>query len=211
MTTPQPFIFDQEGNPKRHAPATARNRDAIAAVLADALPARGLVLEIASGTGEHAVSFANRFPALEWQPSDPDPAALASIRAWAGEAGCTNLRPPLALDAAAADWPITTADAILCINMIHISPWAATQGLMAGAARVLTKGAPLLLYGPYLEAESETAESNLNFDVSLKSRNPAWGLRSRDAVVALATVHGFHLERRVAMPANNIMLVFQKG
>ena len=211
MSTNAPFTFDPGGAAKRHAPATARNRDAIAAVLADELPTTGCVLEVASGTGEHAVYFAGQFPALDWQPTDPDPAALTSIASWRGEVDLPNLRAPVQLDASAPDWPVTAADAILCINMVHISPWAATQGLAAGASRLLPPGAPLILYGPYLEPEVETADSNRAFDASLKSRNPAWGLRDREAVTALAAAHGLSFLRRIAMPANNIMLVYRKG
>ncbi|MGV7121920.1 DUF938 domain-containing protein [Sphingopyxis sp. 550A] len=195
---------------KRHAPATVRNRDAIAAVLADWLPPAGLVLEVASGSGEHAVHFAAAFPGLEWQPSDPDPAALASIAAWRVEAGLANIAPPLLLDAAAPEWPVGTADALLCINMVHISPWAATRGLLAGAARVLPQGAPLILYGPYLESEVATAPSNLAFDRSLKERDPDWGLRDLDAVKAAASAAGFAFAERRGMPANNLMLLFHR-
>lgn len=196
---------------KRHAPATLRNREAIAAILAGALPPSGLVLEVASGSGEHTVFFAAAFPALDWQPSDPDPAALASIAAWSAEAGLANVRAPLMLDAAAADWPITQADALLCINMAHISPWAATQGLLAGAARILSDGAPLILYGPFIEDAVPTAPSNLDFDASLRARDAAWGLRHVADVSAAAAAGGFALSQRVAMPANNLMLVYRKG
>ena len=196
---------------KRHAPATARNRDAIAAVLADWLPATGTVLEVASGSGEHAVHFAAAFPHLDWQPSDPDPAGLASIMAWWAEANLANLAPPLALDAAAPDWPVTAADAILCINMIHISPWEATLGLFAGAARLIAPGAPLILYGPYVEAEVPTTESNRAFDASLRARDPAWGLRDTAAVKAAAAEAGFAFADRRAMPANNLMLLFRRA
>jgi SAM-dependent methyltransferase len=152
---------------KRHAPAAERNREPIAAVLTEELPAEGLVLEIASGTGEHAVHFARTYPRLTWQPSDPDADALASIAAWREAEGLANLRAPIALDASAPPWRVTRADAVLCINMLHISPFAATEGLLAGAADVLVPGAPLILYGPYLEAEVETVPSNVAFDESL--------------------------------------------
>lgn len=195
---------------KRHAPATARNRDAIAAVLADWLPRSGTVLEVASGSGEHIVYFATVFPGLIWQPSDPDAQALTSIAAWRAETGLANIAPPLRLDAAASEWPLTHADAALCINMVHISPWAATLGLLAGAARVLADGAPLILYGPYVEAEVPTAPSNLAFDASLRARNPDWGLRDLDAVKAAATGAGLRFAERCAMPANNLMLLFHR-
>ncbi|MFC0103515.1 DUF938 domain-containing protein [Sphingopyxis terrae] len=207
MTGPWMPSDGGEGD-KRHAPATLRNRDAIAAVLADWLPVSGTVLEVASGSGEHAVHFAAAFPKLCWRPSDPDPAALVSIGAWSAEAGLPNIAAPLHLDASAPDWPLGHADALLCINMVHISPWVATLGLFAGAARLLGPGAPLILYGPYLEADVATADSNLAFDESLRSRNPDWGLRSVKAVVDAAAQHGFRFTERRTMPANNLMLLF---
>lgn len=210
--TPRPWTPSDGGEgDKRHAPATLRNRDAIAAVLGDWLPASGTVLEVASGSGEHAVHFAAAFPKLGWQPSDPDPAALVSIGAWSAEAGLPNIAAPLHLDASAPDWPLGHADALLCINMVHISPWAATLGLFAGAARLLGPGAPLILYGPYIEAAVATADSNLAFDASLRSRNPAWGLREVEAVVDAAARHGFRFAERRAMPANNLMLLFRRS
>lgn len=196
---------------KRHAPATLRNRDAIVDVLRRVLPERGVVLEIASGSGEHAVHFARTFPALDWQPSDPDPAALASIAAWSGEAGLANVRPPARIDAAGGGWPVTRADAILCINMVHIAPWAATVGLFRDAAGVLGPDAPLILYGPYVEAGVETAPSNLAFDGSLKERDPAWGLREVADVDAVAAGYGFARMGRVEMPANNLMLIYGRA
>jgi hypothetical protein len=195
---------------KRHAPATLRNRDAIVDVLAGVLPPAGLVLEVASGSGEHVVHFAAAFPALEWQPSDPDGDALASILAWSGEAALPNLRPPVMLDAAAGDWPVDLADAVLCINMTHISPWAATLGLFAGAARVLPAGAALILYGPYLEAQVETAASNLAFDRSLKDRDARWGLRDVADMDGVADDAGFARTDRVEMPANNLAIVYRR-
>ena len=194
---------------KRFAPATERNRDAIAAVLREALPAAGTILEVASGTGEHAVHFARLFPDLVWQPSDPDPDAVASIAAWRAEAGLANLLEPLRFDAAAAEWPVIRADAILCINMVHISPWAATEGLMRGAGRMLAKGAPLIVYGPYRRAGLPTAPSNEAFDRSLKARNPDWGLRDSESVVVEARGRGLHLERLFEMPANNVTILFR--
>jgi hypothetical protein len=210
MTGPAPWsAADGGGEAKRHAPATLRNRDAIVAVLRETLPKTGLVLEIASGSGEHAVHFAQAFSSLDWQPSDPEPAALASIDAWRAEAGLANLRSPLMLDTAAGDWPVAHVDAILCINMIHISPWSATEGLMAGAARLLPAGAPLYLYGPYVRADAPTAESNLAFDASLRARDPAWGLRALEDVIALAARHGLTFDRLIEMPANNLSVVFR--
>lgn len=207
---PKPFVFDETGEVKRFAPATQRNKDHIVEVLRDVLSAQGLVLEIASGTGEHIVHFAGAFPHLLWQPSDYDEAGLTSIAAWAGEAGLENVLHPVRIDASVAEWPVERADAILCINMIHIAPWTATEGLFAGAARLLAADAPLILYGPYREAGVVTAESNEAFDASLKARNPSWGLRHLDDMLALAKQDGFTLEKRVAMPANNLTLVFRK-
>lgn len=197
---------------KQHAPATLRNREPIAAVLAQELPAHGTVLEIAAGTGEHAVFFAERFPALDWQPTDPSTEALASIAAYRDEYVGTNLAAPLLLDAVAPEtWPVTRAAAIVCINMVHISPWDATLGLFRGAARLLGSGAPLILYGPYIEAGVETAPSNLEFDASLKARNPLWGLREAEALDALAAQHGMARAARHALPANNIVLVYRSA
>ena len=176
------------------------------------LPTTGLVLEVAAGAGEHALYNAAAFPNLRWQPTDLDPEALASIAAWRDHAGTPNLLAPLALDATRPEiWPVRSADAVVNINMIHISPWAATQGLMTGAGTVLPPGGALFLYGPYIEAEAETAPSNLDFDASLRRRNPDWGLRRLEDVTALAAAHCLRLAERVAMPANNLSLVFRKG
>ncbi|QYJ08151.1 DUF938 domain-containing protein [Qipengyuania flava] len=194
---------------KRHAPATARNSEALAAVLAQELPRTGLLLEIASGSGEHAVFMAARFPDLAWQPSDIDPDALASVDAWAQETGHPNLLPACALDASQPDWPIGRADAVLCVNMIHISPWAATEGLFAGAGRLLAPSAPLVLYGPFIEEQTPTAESNQAFDASLRARNPDWGLRQVEAIDALAAANGLARTARHSMPANNLTLVYR--
>jgi len=196
---------------RRSAPHVARNAGPITDVLRGILPERGRVLEIASGTGEHVVHFARAFPALAWQPSDPDPAALRSIEAWRGDAGLSNLQSPIALDVCADDWSIEGLDAIVCINMVHISPWSATMGLMRGAGRRLDAGAPLYLYGPYLQPGVPTAPSNLEFDSSLRARNPEWGLRRLDEVTALATEHGFGLDRVEPMPANNLSVIFRRA
>jgi len=209
MADPTPWIAAEDsGAERKHAPATLRNREAIAAVLAEVLPETGLVLEIASGSGEHCAFFARGFSALRWQPSDPEPSALASIASWC--AGLANVAEPLAIDAAAVDWPVERADALLCINMVHISPWEATLGLLDGAARVLPDGAPLILYGPYRRVEVETAPSNEAFDASLKARDPRWGLRDVADVSAAASACGLAFERLVEMPANNIMLVYRR-
>jgi SAM-dependent methyltransferase len=195
---------------KLDAPAAGRNREPLAAVLREMLPAQGLVLEVASGTGQHAAYFAGLFPGLVWQPSDHDPEALASIRAWRKEAARQNLREPLVLDASAAEWPLERADAILCVNMVHISPWAATEGLLRGAGRLLAADAPLILYGPYRRAGVPTAPSNEAFDASLRARNPEWGLRGLEAVAAEARRHGLGFDRLFEMPANNVTAVFRK-
>lgn len=195
----------------RTSPSTARNRDPILQVLRARLPATGLVLEIASGAGEHAVHMARALPDLEWRPTDPDPAALESIAAWRAAAGLPNLLEPLRLDASAPDsWPVKRADAMVCINMIHISPWPASEGLMAGAGRVLPQGGRLFTYGPYRQAGVVTAPSNEAFDASLKARDPAWGLRQAEDVAALAASHGLGLAERIEMPANNLVLVFER-
>lgn len=193
---------------RRRAPAAARNVEPIGDVLADWLPATGLVLEIASGTGEHALAFARRFPNLDWQPSDPDPEALASIAAWQAD-GPANLRPPLQLDVCGAQWPLDRADTILCVNMVHISPWETSLGLLDGAERLLPAGAPLILYGPWLEAEVEPAPSNLAFDRDLRARDPRWGLRLVEDFAVEAASRGFILAERYAMPSNNLMLRFK--
>ena len=195
---------------KRTAPAAARNSAPIADVLAQELPASGTVLEVASGTGEHAVFMARRFPDIVWQPTDPDTDALGSIAGWAEEARLANLKPPLELDTRSPDWPLTRGDAVVCINMVHISPWAASEGLFGGAARVLDTGAPLILYGPYIEDDVETAPSNLAFDESLKARNPEWGIRNIAAMDDLAARTGFTRTARHAMPANNLTLVYRR-
>lgn len=195
---------------KRHAPATLRNRDAIADVLRAELPASGRVLEVASGSGEHAVHFARLFPQLCWQPSDPDPAALDSIAAWRVESGLCNIAPPVSLDAVAGDWPDGPFDAILCINMVHISPWEATGGLFRMAAALLPDGGLLYLYGPYIQSGVPTAPSNLAFDQALRARNPRWGLREVSAMAALGKGEGLALDRLVEMPANNLSLIFRR-
>ena len=194
-----------------HAPATARNRDPILAVLAEHLPRHGRVLEIASGSGEHALHFAGHLPGLTWLPSDPDPAARASIDAWARDGGLANLEPARALDVLVPDWPAIDADAIVCINMIHIAPSRATPALFDHAARILSAGAPLLLYGPYRRRDRELEPSNVAFDLELKRRNPDWGLRELETVVATAAESGFDPAIVIAMPSNNLSLVFRRA
>jgi hypothetical protein len=198
-------------DPRLQAPATARNRDPILDVLRGVLPKSGLVLEIASGSGQHVVYFGQHFPHLTFQPSDPDAAALQSIPAYTRDAGVTNVLPPVLLDAASNDWPLASADAIICINMIHIAPWRACEGLLRGAGKLLRSGAPLYLYGPYRRAEIVTAPSNDAFDAALKSRNPEWGLRDLEAVAKLAESEGFSAPVITEMPANNLSVVFRRS
>ena len=195
---------------RRSAPAALRNREPLADVLAGWLPERGAVLEIASGSGEHAIYFAERFPALDWQPSDVHPDALSSIEAWRALSGLTNVRAPVALDSAAPDWPIDQADAILSINMVHISPWASALGLIDGAARLLGAGAPLILYGPWLKDDIPTAASNFAFDTDLKYRDPSWGLRRVEDFAEAAAPRGLELAETRQMPANNLMLLLTR-
>jgi hypothetical protein len=195
---------------KLSAPSAQRNREPIATVLADWLPASGLALEVASGSGEHAVYFAERFPDLDWQPSDPGPDALNSIEAWRADLGLPNLREPVILDAAAETWPIERAGAVLNINMVHISAWTAALGLLDGAARVLPPGGKLILYGPWIVDGVATAPSNLAFDADLKRRNPAWGLRRVEDFANEAEKRGLTLTDQREMPANNRMLLFTR-
>jgi hypothetical protein len=208
MTTPSTTPSNPDA--REHSPSAERNREPILAVLRQVFPQRGTVLEIASGTGQHAIHFAAAFPGLDWQPSDTDAAARASIVAWTAHAGLTNIRPPLDLDVCRKPWGIDAAQAMVCINMIHISPWAATQALIDGAADVLDGGAVLYLYGPYRRNGAHTAPSNEAFDQQLRSRNPAWGVRDMEAVVQLADAAGFACDEPIAMPANNFSLVFRK-
>lgn len=203
MTTPDP-------NLRQHAPAAERNREPILAVLERVLPASGTVLEIASGTGQHAIHFAAALPKLVWQPSDPGEDARASIAAWTAHSGLANVRAPLALDVRDASWGIDAAAAIVCINMIHISPWESAQALIGGAGRLLQTGGVLFLYGPYRRGGAHTAPSNAAFDAQLRSRDPSWGVRDMQDVVALADAAGFDSDEPVEMPANNFCLVFRK-
>lgn len=197
-------------DPRLSAPSALRNREPILAILRDALPASGLVLEIASGSGEHVVHFAAALPGVTFQPSDPTSEALASIAAHARDSGLPNIRPPLQLDAAASAWPIAAADAIICINMIHIAPWSAAEGLIAQAGRILPSSGVLYLYGPYRRPGRPLEPSNLAFDENLRSRNPEWGLRELGAVAGLAAAAGFAAPEIIEMPANNLSLVFRR-
>ncbi|KAB0264165.1 DUF938 domain-containing protein [Microvirga brassicacearum] len=192
------------------SPSVARNREPILEILHRVLPKSGVVLEIASGTGEHAVYFAAALPHLRWQPTDRDERALKSIAAHRAISGLPNLLAPLVLDAAEVEWPVRHADAIVAINMVHISPWRATQGLMAGAGRVLPPGGGLYLYGAYKENGAHTAPSNERFDQDLRRRDPEWGVRDLEEVTELADRHGLVLAERIAMPANNLSLVFRR-
>ncbi len=206
VSGPQPFVFEAGVEVKRYAPATERNRDVIAETLVNVLPAQGLVLEIASGTGEHAVHFAQLFPGIMWQPSDPDPIA-ASINAWRGDCALPNLQPGMLLDAS-ADWSIAHADAIVCINMAHISPWAATVGLLRNAARILQQSAPLFIYGPFRQRDVPLAEGNAIFDTALRQQNTEWGLRYVEDITKEARDVGLTLDQIIPMPSNNLSLIF---
>ena len=210
MADERRFYETEAEGARRSAPAAQRNREPIAEVLSDWLPLSGLVLEIASGSGEHAVYFAERFPALEWQPSDVHPAALQSIEAWRSAAVLPNLRAPMVIDAASPDWPIQRADAVLSINMVHISPWESALGLIEGAARLLGSAAPLILYGPWLSDRLPTAPSNLEFDADLKRRDPEWGLRSVEKFADAAAAKGLEPVETRPMPANNLMLLLRR-
>jgi SAM-dependent methyltransferase len=195
---------------RRRAPAAERNAGSIRAVLARVLPPAGLVLEVASGTGQHAAHMASALPGITWQPSDVDRDALASIAAWVAAAGLPNLRAPVALDVTAETWPIAAADAVVSINLLHIAPWAAALGLVGGAARVLGPGGVLCTYGPYRFDGRFTAPSNESFDASLRARDPDWGVRDARDVEAAAAAVGLALAEVIAMPANNHTLVFRR-
>jgi SAM-dependent methyltransferase len=198
-------------NDKRlQSPSTLRNRAPILDVLRNALPTRGVVLEIASGSGEHVVHFAGHLPDLIFAPSDPSAEARESIAAWIGASGVTNVQAPLALDARQTEWPIDHADAVICINMIHISPWAATQGLLSNAAAILPAGGPLYLYGPYKRGGAHTAPSNVEFEGWLKAHNPEWGVRDLEAVAESAARLGFSAPEVIEMPANNLSVIFRR-
>jgi Protein of unknown function (DUF938) len=198
------------GDDRQYAPATLRNRDSILDVLRDVRPTTGVILEVASGSGEHIVHCARNLPSLVFQPSDPDPDARFSIAAWARATGVANVHAPIALDVSEPVWPIASANGIIYINMVHISPWEATLGLMRGAAAILLPGAPLYLYGPYLSEGIATAPSNQAFDRSLRDLNPNWGLRNLEVVAATAQFAGFSRPVITEMPANNLSVVFRR-
>jgi len=195
---------------RRHAEATTRNREPILEVLVRYVREGAHVLEVASGTGEHAVYFAEHLPVARWQPSDPDAGARASIDAWREASGSARVLPSLALDVTEPTWPVTRADVIVAINMIHISPWSACLGLLEGARRLLAPDGILFLYGPYRRGGAATSPSNEAFDLSLRARNPAWGVRDLESVVAEADVRGLAHAETAAMPANNLSVVFRR-
>ncbi len=195
---------------RQFSPSAARNRDPILAVLQRVLPSAGLVLELGSGTGEHAVHFARHLPALRWQPSDADPAAMPSITDWVAHAALANALPPLCFDLAATPWPLAAADAIVAINVLHYSPWATTPALFSGAAAILPEGGVVVCYGPYRRGGAHTAPSNADFDLWLRSVDARFAVRDLEAVEAEARRHGFRLEEVVDMPANNFSLVFRR-
>jgi SAM-dependent methyltransferase len=198
---------------RRYAPSAIRNRDPILDVLRQHLPRRGLVLEVASGSGEHVTHFAKESASskVNFQPSDPDAGARDSIDAWAAALGLKNVLPAIALDAASEVWPVARADVVVCINMIHIAPWAAVEGLMRGAASVLPGGGILFLYGPFRREGRHTAASNDAFDRDLRRRDSSWGVRDLEAVAALAKDRGFSEPSVTEMPANNLSLSFEMG
>ncbi len=203
---------DQEAaDPRLHSPSCLRNRDPILAVLKRVLPASGILLEVASGSGEHAAYMAPQLSPLIWQPSEQDDGLRASIEAYVEEAASPNLMPPVRLDVHQAVWPLSRADACVCINMIHIAPWSAAEALISGAAKLLSPGGVFFLYGPFLRDDAPTAPSNEDFDASLRQRNPDWGLRRLEDVTALAEAVDFTLEEFVEMPANNLSVIFRKN
>ena len=190
-------------------PATTRNREPIWSALQSRLPTEGVVIEIASGSGQHINYFAQQSPHLQWQPTDYEAQHRASIAAWTESLACTNVRPPVELDVL-EEWPPIKSDAMFCANMIHIAPWSCTPALFAGANETVDSGAPFFLYGPFMFAGEHTSESNAAFDASLRQRNPAWGIRSVAEVQQAARRSGFDFEERIKMPANNLMLVFRR-
>jgi len=195
---------------RQYAPATLRNRDLILGILRDVLPTKGVILEIASGSGEHVVHFARSFPDLVFQPSDREPKSLESVAAWVEATRVANVLAPTVLDVSQSAWPIASADGIICINMVHISPWEATLGLVKGAAAILPSTAPFYLYGPYKREGFATAPTNQAFDRSLRDRNATWGLRDLDAVAAAAQSVGFSVPTITEMPVNNLSVVFRR-
>ena len=202
--------MSEASDPRFYFPHVARNREAILQVLRRVLPPQGLVLEVASGGGEHAAYFAERLRSLIWQPSDLDPRSLASIAAHRTAADAPNLLAPVCLDATSEQWPVESADALVCINMIHISPWVVSEGLMAGARRVLRMGGVIYLYGPYKIDGRHTAQSNEEFDAWLRTQNAQWGVRDFADMADLAARNDFVLIETVPMPANNLSIIFKR-
>lgn len=194
----------------RHAPATLRNRDPILAALRRVLPGAGTVLEIGSGSGEHAAYFAAALAPLRWQPSDASDSDFASITGWAREHGASTVEAPLLLDATSETWPVTRADAMFSANVIHIAPWSVAEGMLRGGGRVLPPGAPLVLYGPFMRGGAHTAATNAAFDAELRRRDPSWGIRDLGAVTGFADTRGLSLEDVIEMPANNLTVVFRR-
>jgi cyclopropane fatty-acyl-phospholipid synthase-like methyltransferase len=203
-------IADPLDDGRQHSASAERNRDPILAVLRRVLPAKGRVLELGSGTGQHVVHFAKALPGLRWQPTDVDPALRASIEAWVRLDGVANVDRPIALDIRSRPWPVTAADAIVCINVIHVSPWEVVPALFEGAAAILPPGGVLVTYGAYRRNGTHTAPSNERFDAQLRDHDPSWGIRDLEAIEAVARTRAFALEEDVAMPANNLTLVFRK-
>ena len=213
-STVQQWISRTGADARQYAPAAARNAAPILAVLCRHLPPAGTILEVGSGTGQHVVAFAAAHPELLWQPSDPDPAARASIAAWIAAAGLANIEAPLDIDVTAADWTRALPrplQGIVCINLLHIAPWAACTGLLAGAAALLERGAPLYLYGPFRQGGRHTAPTNAQFDRYLRACDAAWGVRDLDAVVESAAPHGVDLVDVVPMPANNLSVILRRS
>ena len=209
-------IADPESPPSQYSPAAERNRAPILEVLRQILPDNGQALEIASGTGQHVAHFASNMPGWVWQPSDAQADGFESVRAWRAQASVVNVREPVLLDVMAPAWPTGSAefpdkfDAIFCANMLHIAPWATCAALMAGSAKYLSPEGALITYGPYLEHDVPTSPGNLAFGESLRLRDPAWGIRALEDVVHQAALAGLRLRERVAMPANNLLLVFRR-
>lgn len=205
---------DRDSDGRHFSPSAARNSGPICAVLEKVLPKDGIALEIGSGTGEHVICFAKALPGLLWQPSDPDPASRASIDAWIAAEGLANIRSPVAIDTRQAIWGVeddTPFAAVVSLNMIHISPWESALGLLAGAGRILRPDGILYLYGPFMRSGTHTAPSNEAFDADLKRRDPRWGVRDIDDLIREAAPHGLDLREVIAMPANNLSLVFTKA
>jgi hypothetical protein len=216
--SPEPvFGVDLQSAAAQHSPAAERNRQPILQVLQQVLPAQGVALEIASGTGQHAAWFAAGLPGWAWQPSDAQPDAFDSIGAWCAHAGVTNVRKPVVLDVLAPHWPhgemefTEPFDAIFCANMLHISPWTTCAALMRGAAQHLAPQGKLIVYGPFLERGVPTSPGNQGFEADLRQRNPAWGIRALDDVAQQAALGGLQLSQRIEMPANNLLLVFGRA